>query len=57
MQHLAYSVRYSVVPINFSLLTVTLHSPVITTLVYNDTNSQAFHDTVTEFDSVFFPAS
>jgi hypothetical protein len=29
--------RYSVVPINSSLLTTTLYSSVITTLVYNDT--------------------
>jgi hypothetical protein len=34
--HLVYSVKYSVPPINSSLLTVTLHSSVITTLVYND---------------------
>jgi hypothetical protein len=31
MRHLAYSVRYSVVPINSSLLTITLHYSVITT--------------------------
>jgi hypothetical protein len=37
MRHLVYSVRYSVVPINSSLLTITLYSSVITTLVYNDT--------------------
>jgi hypothetical protein len=36
-RHLVYSVRYSVVPINSALLTVTLYSSVITTLVYNDT--------------------
>jgi hypothetical protein len=34
---LAYSVRYSAVPINSSLLTITLYFSVITTLVYNDT--------------------
>jgi hypothetical protein len=32
-----YNVRYSVVPINSSLLTITLHYSVITTLVCNDT--------------------
>jgi hypothetical protein len=37
MRNLVYSVRYSVVPINSSLLTITLYSSVITTLVYNDT--------------------
>jgi hypothetical protein len=38
MRHLAYTVRYSVVQMNSSLLTITLYSLVITTLVYNDTN-------------------
>jgi hypothetical protein len=37
MRHLAYSVTYSVVPINSSLLTITLFCLVITTLVYNGT--------------------
>ena len=37
MRHLFYSVRLSVEQINFSLLTVTLHSSVISKLVYNDT--------------------
>jgi hypothetical protein len=37
MRHFVYSVTYSVVPINSSLLTITLCSSVITTLVYNDT--------------------
>jgi hypothetical protein len=37
MRHLAYSVKYSVVPINSSPLTVTLYSSVITILIYNDT--------------------
>jgi hypothetical protein len=36
-QHLTYRVRFPVVPINPSLLTITLYSSVITTLVYNDT--------------------
>jgi hypothetical protein len=36
-----YSVRYSVVPSNSSLLTITLHYSVITTLVYNDTKYPA----------------
>jgi hypothetical protein len=35
MRHLVYSVRYSEVPINSSLLTITLHSSVTTTLVYS----------------------
>jgi hypothetical protein len=37
VRHLANSVRYSVVPINSPLLIITLHSSVITTLVYYDT--------------------
>ena len=41
MRHLAYSVRISVVPIDSSLLTITLYSSVSTTLVYNDTNVQS----------------
>jgi hypothetical protein len=36
MRHLVYNVRYSVLPINSSLLT-TLRSAVKTTLVYSDT--------------------
>jgi hypothetical protein len=36
LRHLAYKVRYSVVPVNSSLLTITILSSVITTLVYND---------------------
>jgi hypothetical protein len=36
MRHLVCSVRYSVAPVNSSLLTTALHSSV-TTLVYNDT--------------------
>jgi hypothetical protein len=35
-RHLVYSVRYSVVPINPSLLTITLYSSVRTAVVYND---------------------
>ena len=34
MRHLAYSVSYSVVPINSLQLTITLYSSVITTPVY-----------------------
>jgi len=37
MRYLVYSVRYSVVPINSSLLTVTLYYSVMTAPVYNDT--------------------
>jgi hypothetical protein len=50
MRHLAYTVRYSVVPINSSLLTMTLYSSVITTLIYNDTVCSTIHDVITEFD-------
>jgi hypothetical protein len=51
MRHLVYNVRYSAVPINSSLLTITLYSSVITTLVYNDTKySSPFHDVISEFD-------
>jgi len=35
MRHLVYNVTYSVLPINSSLLTITLYCSVITTLVYN----------------------
>jgi len=38
MRHPIYSVTYSVVPINSSLLTTTLYSLFRTTLIYNDTN-------------------
>jgi len=37
MRHLAYSFRYSVVPIKYSLSAVTLYRTVRTTLLYNDT--------------------
>jgi hypothetical protein len=36
MRHLVYNVRYSVVPINSSLLTITEYASVIKTLAYND---------------------
>jgi hypothetical protein len=49
MQHPVHYVRYSVVPINFSLSTITSHSSVITTLIYNDKILGPFRD-VTEFD-------
>jgi len=38
-KHLFYCVSHSVVPINSSLLTTKLHTSVITTLLYNDTES------------------
>jgi hypothetical protein len=44
MRHLVYTVRYSVVPINSALLTVTLYSSVITALI---------NDVITEFDSIW----
>jgi hypothetical protein len=37
MRYLVYSVRYSVVPINPSLVTVPLYALVITALMHNDT--------------------
>jgi hypothetical protein len=37
MRHLVYSVRRSVVPVNYSLLTKTLYSSFITTLANKDT--------------------
>jgi hypothetical protein len=37
MQHLVYNVRYSVVPVNSSLLTITVDFSVRTTLVQSDT--------------------
>ena len=37
MRHRVYNVRYCVVRINSSLLTIPLYSSVITTLVYSDT--------------------
>ena len=37
MRHLAYNVRYSVVPINSSLWTITSYPPDVTTLANNDT--------------------
>jgi len=37
MRHLVYNVRCSVVPVNYSLLTITLYSSFITTLADNDT--------------------
>ena len=35
--HLIYSIRYTVVPSNPSLLTITIYYLVRTTFVYNDT--------------------
>jgi hypothetical protein len=54
MWHLVYNVRYSVVPINSSLLTIKLYPSVITTLVYNDKVLSPFHDVITEFDSMLY---
>jgi len=48
--HFVYSVTYSVVQINPSLLAITLCSSVITILNYNDT--QQFHEVIAEFDSI-----
>jgi hypothetical protein len=41
MRNLVYNVRYSVVQINSSLLTITLYSSVRETPVYNDTKYQS----------------
>jgi hypothetical protein len=40
------------VPINSSLVTITLYPSVITTLVYNDTNYSVPFMTLTEFDCI-----
>jgi hypothetical protein len=50
--HLIYSVKYSVVPIHSSLLTVTLYSLVITTLILNDKIFSPFHGVITGFDCI-----
>jgi hypothetical protein len=42
IRHLVYVVSYSVVPVNFSLLTITLYSSVITISVYNDNKIFSF---------------
>ena len=52
MLRLIYRVTYSVVPINSSILTITLYSSLITTPRYNDTE-YSLYDVVTEFSSVF----
>jgi hypothetical protein len=54
MRHLACCVRYSVVPINFSLLTITVYSCVRTILVYKDRKNSPFNEVITEFDSINF---
>jgi len=53
MQHLVYSVKYSEVPINSLLLTITLYS-VRTTLVYDDKIFSPFHDVITKFNCILF---
>ena len=53
MRHLVYNVIYSVVPINSSLLTITLDYLLRTTIVYNDTKySVFFRDVITELDGI-----
>jgi len=52
MQHLVYNVRYSVVPINSSLLTVTSYSSDTTTLIHNDKIFSPFHDVITKYDYI-----
>jgi len=54
MPYFIFSISCSVVPVNFLLLTITLHSLVITSLVYNDTKySCPLHDYIIEFDCIF----
>jgi hypothetical protein len=57
MHHLVCTVRYSVVPLNCSLLTIILYSSARTTLVYNDTKYSGpfmtFYDVLTEFDCIW----
>ena len=43
MQHPIYSIRYSVIPINSTLLNITLYSLVRTALVYDDLKYCPFH--------------
>jgi hypothetical protein len=50
MRHLVYSVTYYVVPINSSLLTITLYSAVRLTFVHNDKIFSPSHDVITKFD-------
>ena len=47
MQNLVYNVKYSVVQINFLLLTITLYSSVVTT------QNSPFHDVRTELECMF----
>jgi hypothetical protein len=52
VRHLVCSVRYSVVLINYTLLTITLYFSVRTTLVYkNHKMFSSFHDTTLKFIS------
>jgi hypothetical protein len=61
MRHLVYNVRYSVVSINSSLLSVRMHSLVIKTLVYKETKHSAtsttleLRQTVHTFQNKFVP--
>ena len=58
MRRLVYNVRFFVVPINSSLLTITLQPSVISTLVYNNKIFSPLHDVLAEFDctlAVFLP--
>jgi hypothetical protein len=50
VRHLAYNVRYSVVSTNLSVLIITFHSSVITTLVLITQHILSFYDVITEFD-------
>ena len=52
MRHPVYSVRYSMVPITSSLLTITLYCSAVTTHVYSD-KKISFRDVITEFDCTY----
>jgi hypothetical protein len=50
MRQLSYNVGYSVVPVNSSLLSITIYSSLIRTVLYNDTKSR-IRDFIAEVDS------
>ena len=55
MQHLVYTVRYSAPTINFSPLTITSYTPVITSRVFNDAD-YSLSNFATEFDCIYISA-
>jgi len=52
MRHLANSSRYSVVPINSSLLNITLYSSIRIRFFYYNNTKHSFQDVKTEIDSI-----